>query len=77
MEITNPTTLKLRLQGGISGDYTLSILRTDQGYATVSVVNKDKFSYGIYIDSIAPVTGSKFGGTTITITGQNFDTNKA
>lgn len=63
------TTLKLRLAGGESGDFRLKITKSDVGTATVATPDVDKFSYGIYIDSVTPDTGSKFGGTKLTILG--------
>ena len=61
-----------RLGGGFSADYKILITRIGFGYSKPSALNGDKFTYGIFIDSISPVNGSKEGGSILTITGANF-----
>lgn len=51
------------------------MFRTDVGAASVSTVDGDKFVFGIFVDSISPTIGSEFGGTILTIEGQNFGSN--
>ena len=63
-----------RLGGGFSGDYKIRITRAVYGYSIAGTTDSDKFTYGIYIDSVGPVTGSKEGGSILTITGENFST---
>ena len=64
------------LEGGFSSDYKIIVARDGYGYSKPSVADGDKFTYGIYIDSISPINGSKEGGTILTITGENFSTKK-
>lgn len=72
LEATSITSLKLKIPSGQSGEFRVKVLQTDLGFAVVTPVDANKFTYGIFVDSVSPATGSKFGGTIITIAGSNF-----
>lgn len=68
----NDTTLKVRIPGGLPGDFDVLVQKAGLGYAQVNPVGANAFTYGIFVDSISPSTGSINGGTILTITGSNF-----
>lgn len=66
------TLLKVRIPGGLPGNFNVVVQKEGSGYADVNPVGANAFTYGIWIDSISPATGSMNGGTIITISGKNF-----
>lgn len=71
---SNDTYLKLGLSGGLAGTFTLQVNLPVAGDSVPATVGADQFSYIVSIQSISPTSGSLYGGTLITITGQNFAT---
>jgi len=70
------TSVVVGIPGGIPGEYYVGITHETLGDALVTgTVNK--FEYKLSISSISPLTGSKNGGTLITITGTNFSPEKS
>ena len=70
------TEIKCRLSGGTSGKYTVTVQRQGMGNSITSSANVADFEYKLVVSSISPNKGSREGGTLLTITGQNFSTNK-
>ena len=68
----NDTSLKVRIPGGLPGHFNVLVKLAGLGYAQVNPLDANAFTYGIFVDSIFPVTGSINGGTVLTITGSNF-----
>ena len=66
------TTITCRLKGGKVGTYTIRINKKRFGSSGVSKVGVNNFKYEIIVNSISPTSGSKAGGTILTITGKNF-----
>lgn len=62
-------TLKVRIPGGVSGNFNVLVQKMGVGYAQPNPINANAFSYGIFIDSITPLSGSINGGTILTING--------
>lgn len=71
---SNDTYLKLGLSGGLAGAFTLQVNLAVAGDSVPATVGADQFNYVVSVQSISPVSGSMYGGTLITITGQNFAT---
>lgn len=63
-----PDKLVATLGGGHVGDYHLRVIKVGKGFSEGSM----PFSYIIRIDGISPNAGSIYGGTVLTITGDNF-----
>ena len=61
-------TITVRYPGANQGAYTVKVTHADHGILT----NDQAFSVGAKITNITPIQGSLNGGTTITITGENF-----
>ena len=74
LSIVNVTDTEISaiLGGGKIGCYYLRIEKQGVGYSKESTVNSSLFQYDLSITGISPTIGSIWGGTTITITGNNF-----
>lgn len=60
----------MRIPGAeASGDFNVIVTREGFGNAVPSPANSNLFTYGIFVTSITPTTGSINGGTVLTITG--------
>lgn len=65
--------IKVGLSGGLTGTYKVQVtIPTASGDSIANPIGADTFDYVNSITSIAPLTGSYYGGTLITITGTNF-----
>ena len=64
----NINTVTVRYPGANQGAYSVKLTHTDEGILT----NDQTFNVGAKITAITPNEGSVNGGTTITITGENF-----
>ena len=73
---STPTSITCRLKGGKIGDYKMVINKNGFGSSGVSSVGVNEFKYELNIDSISPISGSKAGGTILTIKGKNFSPTK-
>ncbi|KAM3144741.1 hypothetical protein pb186bvf_003050 [Paramecium bursaria] len=59
------------LRGGMPGDYQVIINRVGYGVSKPQSSASNLFSYGVFVKSVTPSSGSEAGGTVITITGTN------
>ena len=69
----------VKFGGAWSGDYSIDIRhRSADGGASYGLIDTSGlvFKVGAWVDSITPQEGSRFGGTLVTITGQNFGSEK-
>jgi len=64
--------MTLILPGGSAGDYKVSLVKLGYGRAIPATATTNDFKYIISISGISPTTGSIYGGTILTITGENF-----
>lgn len=69
------------LGGGYSGDYIVTVIKTTFGSlgkfengAITCHGGYSQFSYQFNLDSVSPSKGSTKGGTVLTLTGVNFNT---
>lgn len=69
------TKLVVVLPGGKTGSFFVEVFKSDIGAAIPSSSAAVEFKYQISVSSISPTSGSLYGGTVITITGENFSTN--
>ena len=67
-QAANTHTVTVRYPGANQGAYTVKLTHADHGILT----NDQAFNVGAKITAITPNEGSLAGGTTITITGENF-----
>jgi hypothetical protein len=63
------TSIVCTLGGGKVGDYTIRVRKAVFGDSIGADV---PFSYFVKVNSVSPATGSVQGGTTLTISGNNF-----
>ena len=70
------TQITCRLSGGKKGSYQIKVHMNGVGYSMPASSNSNVFKYRSTVSSISPTTGSKAGGTVLTITGTNFSTIK-
>lgn len=69
----NNTQLLVKLSGGLTGAFKVSVVRAGYGSSTEATAGISNFKYEIVITSVSPSTAaSRNGGTIITITGRNF-----
>lgn len=73
LNLTN-TYIKVGLSGGLPGTFTVQINLQGAGDSIPASVGADQFKYVVSISSIYPNQGSIYGGSLLTITGQNFIT---
>jgi len=66
------TCINAILSGGRAGIYQVQIMLAGIGNSIEAQVNSSLFAYDISITSVSPTTGSIYGGTVITILGNNF-----
>jgi hypothetical protein len=69
----------VKFGGAWSGDYRIDIRhKSADGSASYGLIDTSGlvFKVGAWVDSITPQEGSRFGGTLVTITGQNFGSEK-
>jgi len=71
----NNTYIKVGLPGGNEGDYIVEVNEATNGDSIAGGANTNAFSYKFDISSISPTSGSINGGTLLTITGSNFNSN--
>jgi hypothetical protein len=64
------TQITARVSGGRSGTYDLRVLHTDRGLSLPTEF--DDFEFRVIVKSVTPNTGSKAGGTLLTIKGHHF-----
>lgn len=62
-------TVKIKFPGAVSGDYFIQLSSVQSGYIDSDLLN---LSVHGTVTSVSPLTGSKYGGALITITGENF-----
>ena len=62
-------TLTIKFPGAVSGSYYLQLASAQHGR-----IDSDLLQLSVHgtITSVSPLTGSKYGGTLVTITGENF-----
>jgi hypothetical protein len=60
------------LGGGRTGEYRVRIVKDPIGSSQAQKQGDDVFKYQFTLSSISPVKGSRYGGTLLTISGQNF-----
>jgi hypothetical protein len=70
----NNTYISAGLSGGLAGTFTVQVNLPTTGDSIASTPGADTFNYIVSISSISPQRGSITGGTLLTITGQNFNT---
>ena len=68
------TNVICRLSGGKSGQYLIKLHKKGVGFSIPVNENDNLFTYQLLVDGLSPNTGSKEGGTLLTITGDNFST---
>ena len=68
--------IKCGIPGGMAGLYDVIVKIDGQGNAIPVTDEANDFSYLLEITDISPLEGSRFGGTLITITGNNFTPTK-
>jgi len=69
----------VKFGGAWSGDYRIDIRhKSADGSASYGLIDTSGlvFKVGAWVESITPQEGSRFGGTLVTIAGQNFGTAK-
>lgn len=64
--------LTIKFPGAVSGTYQLQLSSTQHGR-----IDSDLLILGVHgtVSSVSPLTGSKYGGALVTITGENFSDN--
>lgn len=62
-------TVQVKFPGAESGDYFIQLQSSQSGY-----IDSDLLTLSVHgtVNSVSPLTGSKYGGALITITGENF-----
>lgn len=65
--------ITVRFPGGFMGDYELIVQHDDYGTLESSAT----FRIGAKVTAVSPKTGSAGGGTLVTVTGEDFDTEKS
>jgi hypothetical protein len=62
-------TVKVKFPGAYSGEYYIQLQSSVSGY-----IDSDLLTLSVHgtVNSVSPLRGSKYGGTLITITGENF-----
>jgi hypothetical protein len=70
----NDTNIKAGLPGGREGPFTLQVNHLNYGDSIPATVGADAFTYAFTVFSVSPSTGSYYGNTLLTITGENFAT---
>lgn len=68
----NDTHLYVRIPGGLPGAFYVNVNVQGLGYSEAASEEANTFTYGIFVSSVTPNTGSINGGTILTITGSNF-----
>jgi hypothetical protein len=68
------TYIQAGLPGGLAGTFTLEVNLPTVGDSIVAVNGSNTFMYLVSVESVLPTNGSIYGGTLLTITGQNFAT---
>lgn len=71
----NNTYIKVGLPGGNEGNYIVEVTSATLGDSIAGGANTNAFSYAFTISSISPASGSINGGTLVTVTGTNFNSN--
>ena len=66
------TNVICRLSGGKSGQYLIKLHKKGVGFSIPVNENDNLFTYHLLVDGLSPNSGSKEGGTLLTITGDNF-----
>lgn len=70
----NNTYIKVGLPGGREGTFTVEVNHKTNGDSIAGSANSNIFNYAFTVSSVSPSTGSIYGNTLLTITGQNFVT---
>lgn len=71
----NNTYIKAGLPGGLPGVFTVQVnLASSLGDSIAAAPGTNTFTYVFSVSSISPTSGSIYGGTLLTITGENFST---
>jgi hypothetical protein len=65
----NMNSVKIKFPGAVSGDYHIQLVSEQHGR-----INSDPLALKVHgsITNVSPLQGSMFGGTLVTITGENF-----
>lgn len=73
----NNTYIKTGLPGGLPGVFTVEVnLASSVGDSIAASPGVNTFTYAFSVSSISPSSGSIYGGTLLTITGENFSTDR-
>lgn len=66
------TQITVGLSGGLPGVFTVQVTLPSSVGNSIATAGADQFQYLCSITSISPTSGSYYGGTLLTITGNNF-----
>ncbi len=68
----NDTEILVKLSGGQTGKFKVSVGRLGFGFSDELSPGVANFNYEIVMTGVSPTSGSRSGGTVLTVTGRNF-----